>query len=165
MSITAVKPEIVASQSFAPVLQAYLECSEECQAIIREMAAIINAHDADDDEKAMAAATMADALFPFRLDEHLGGDLETLERLGFRRTPQVKAAMVELDREETFFVDRVKAVMAERNITQVELAERLGKQQSAVSMLLSRKCRPQRRTVESIAAALGVTFADLWPSV
>ena len=71
--------------------------------------------------------------------------------------------MVELDREETYFVDRVKALMTERNLTQADLADKLGKQQSTVSMLLARNCRPQRRTVASIAEVLEVLPAELWP--
>ncbi len=48
-------------------------------------------------------------------------------------------------------------------MSQVELAAAIGVGQPAISMMLSRNCRPQRRTVECIARALEVTPNDLWP--
>jgi transcriptional regulator with XRE-family HTH domain len=62
------------------------------------------------------------------------------------------------------FVAAVARAMKRQGITQVELAERMGVGQPAVSMVLSRKRRPQRRTVEKFAAALGVTPKKLWPA-
>jgi len=41
-----------------------------------------------------------------------------------------------------------------RGLTQAALAERIGVGQPAISMMLSRKCRPQRHTIEKLAAAL-----------
>ena len=53
--------------------------------------------------------------------------------------------------------------MKQRSITQEQLAEAIGVGQPAVSMLLSRTCRPRKRTVERIAVALGVEPSELWP--
>jgi DNA-binding Xre family transcriptional regulator len=65
--------------------------------------------------------------------------------------------------DEMRFAENLSRLMAERQMTQVELARRIGVGQSAVSMLLSRKCRPQPRTLGKIAEALGVGVEDLWP--
>jgi transcriptional regulator with XRE-family HTH domain len=53
--------------------------------------------------------------------------------------------------------------MEERGVTQTELAERIGVGQPAISNMLCRQCRPQKRTVEKIAAALEVAPEELWP--
>jgi lambda repressor-like predicted transcriptional regulator len=68
-----------------------------------------------------------------------------------------------MDQQEVEFAERLSRLMAERQVTQAELARRIGVGQSAVSMLLSRKCRPQPRTLGKIAEALGVRVEDLWP--
>ncbi len=47
-------------------------------------------------------------------------------------------------------------------VTEVQLARRIGVSQSAISMMLPRRCRPQRRTVEKLAETLGVKADDLW---
>jgi DNA-binding XRE family transcriptional regulator len=67
-----------------------------------------------------------------------------------------------MDEEELEFAERLSRLMAEHQVTQAELARRIGVGQSAVSMLLSRKCRPQPRTLGKIAEALGVRVEDLW---
>ena len=54
--------------------------------------------------------------------------------------------------------------MAATGMTQVELAEKVGIGQPAISMMLNRTCRPQKKTVQKLAAALGVAPVDLWPA-
>ena len=45
---------------------------------------------------------------------------------------------------------------------QIDLANASGVGQPAISMMLSRNCRPQKRTVIRIAAALGISPGELW---
>jgi transcriptional regulator with XRE-family HTH domain len=52
--------------------------------------------------------------------------------------------------------------MAQRQLTQAELAQRIGVGQSAISMLLKRRCRPQRKTLGKLATTLGVEVEALW---
>jgi DNA-binding XRE family transcriptional regulator len=68
-----------------------------------------------------------------------------------------------MDQQESQFAERLARLLAERQLTQADLARRLGVGQSAVSMLLTRKCRPQPRTLGKIAETLGVRVEDLWP--
>ena len=68
-----------------------------------------------------------------------------------------------MDRQEEHFADRVLALMRERDMTQAQLANACEIGQPAVSNLLSRRSRPQRRTVEKIARALGVATSEIWP--
>lgn len=80
-----------------------------------------------------------------------------------RLSAEQRALRGRMDQEEVQFAERLSRLLAERQVTQAELARRIGVGQSAVSMLLSRKCRPQPRNLGKIADALGVRVEDLWP--
>jgi lambda repressor-like predicted transcriptional regulator len=149
------------SQLFATYLCAFRECSDEIQGMIMEMASIANDPEATVEERAAAAATIAEALFPSGDDGPLGVDLEASESLDAQGAE--KAVLDALDAEEAAFSERLAALLRDKEMTQVRLAEMIGVGQPAISMMLSRKCRPQRRTVEKIAGALGVTPEELWP--
>ena len=164
ITLNALDPAILASETFARVFRSYLECSEACQAVIRDMISIYHDQTAADEDRNMALDTIADALFPLRTGDLLGVDLEVAERLGARKSPEIKAAVAELDGQESYFADRVKSLMEERGLSQVALAQACEIGQPAVSMLLSRRTRPQRRTVEKVAKALGVEVGELWPT-
>jgi hypothetical protein len=147
---------------FAHFLQAYLEYKPDIQDVIRQMAAIIDAPDADEDDRAMATPTLQEALFPThsRDDGLLGVDLEPEEH---RLAQEDAVTQATLDAEEEAFADRVQSILRARHLTQEQLAAALDIGQPAIAMLLSRKARPQRRTVERFARALGVAPEDLWP--
>ncbi len=149
----------------AKILQAYLECSSEIQAGVREMLGIINDPDADPDDRDMALYTLADALFPNLYQGTLGMDLEESERDGAAYSDAMRQVVDAMDIEEATFADRLKSIMAERNLTQVALAKMVGLQQPAISNMLRRQCRPQRQTVLRFAEALGVEPETLWPGI
>jgi hypothetical protein len=71
------------SRTFAHLFQEYLECDPEIQAVIRRMSAIIVDPEVDDDDSAMALATLHEALRPSRSERDglLGVDLEWEERM------------------------------------------------------------------------------------
>jgi DNA-binding XRE family transcriptional regulator len=69
----------------------------------------------------------------------------------------------QMDQAEAAFSAALTRLMAERQLTQAELAERIGVGQSAIAMLLKRRCRPQRRTLGKLAEALSVPVDELWP--
>ncbi|MFM7038566.1 MAG: helix-turn-helix domain-containing protein [Planctomycetaceae bacterium] len=52
--------------------------------------------------------------------------------------------------------------MEEKNMSQETLASLMGVSQPAISNMLNRRCRPQRRTIVRFAQALGVTEEELW---
>ncbi len=158
-----INAELMTSRMFAEVFQAYSECSREIQGLIRDMAEIVNEPSATEDEKLMACSTIAEALFPHRHDERLGIDLEEAERLDRECPGEPKDVYVSMERQESNFADRVVALMRERDMTQAQLASACEIGQPAVSNLLSRRSRPQRRTVEKIAKALGVSSSEIWP--
>lgn len=158
------KPELIASQQFAQVFQAYLECSNEVQAAITEMAGIVNDPRATREEVESAVSTMAEALFPSCHNGKLGVDLEYCDEASNALGTEADI-LRSLDEQETAFGDRVNALLNAKRMTQGDLAAALGIGQPAVSMMLSRGCRPQRRTVERIAAALDVRAEEIWPEL
>lgn len=70
-----------------------------------------------------------------------------------------------MESQEVIFADRVKAILEQKNITQEQLAEQIDCARSAVSEMLSRKARPQRKTIFKMAAALNVEPTALWPDL
>src|SRR5215210_7455140 len=93
---------LATSRMFAHIFQAYLECDPAIQEVIREMVAIVNDPDVDEDDRAMALATLDEALFPTHspFDGQLGLDLVDLER---HATGAEAAAQEAMDQEETDF--------------------------------------------------------------
>jgi DNA-binding XRE family transcriptional regulator len=159
----ATEIELTTSRLFAQVFQAYMESDATLQQVVQDMVRIVNDPEVDDDDRAMAVATLHEALFPIYspYDGQLGESIEDEERYAIG---EEKAAHDEIDREHTTFASRVVEIMKTKGMTQTQLAQAIGVQQSAVSLLLSRDSRPQRRTVLKIADALGVPSGDLWPS-
>lgn len=154
------KSDLLAGTKF---LHAYLECSDAVQAGIREMLAIVLDPDADPDDRDMAAFTLADALFPHRHEGQLGLDLEQSEQMGSQHSEETRGVLADFDREEQVFAERLAAAMKDRGLTQSALAELAGVGQPAISNILKRQCRPQRRTVVRLATALGMPPEELWP--
>jgi transcriptional regulator with XRE-family HTH domain len=66
-------------------------------------------------------------------------------------------------RQNDYFAEAVLMCLKRQKVTQSAIAKRIGIGQSAVSMILSRQCRPQRETVKKFAKALGVAAEQLWP--
>jgi len=142
------------------VLRAFMECSDEIQHGVLEMAQILNDSNADEDQKAAAAETLIEALYPKYHGEELGMDSAAYETWQCENEPDLEKAM---DEEEATFSENLARLMEARGVTQDRLANTAGVGQSAISMMLARNCRPQRRTVEKMAKALGVKPDELWP--
>jgi DNA-binding phage protein len=146
----------------AKFLLAYLECSDEIQAGIRSLLEILNDPNTDEDDRDSTLITLADALFPNPRDGKLGMDLEESERLEAVSSEESRTALEEMDREEATFATRLRDIMQKEGMTQEELAVKVGIGQSAISNMLNRHCRPQRRTVVRLAQALCVAPDALW---
>jgi lambda repressor-like predicted transcriptional regulator len=153
----------IASRMFAQVFQAYLECSDEVQQAVRAMVDVVNSPDATQEECEAALITIQDALFPATHDGELGVGLEEAERLAADKFKDVRSAVEQLDQQEATFADRVSDLLEAKGMTQGDLAAEIGVKQPAISMMLSRNCRPQRRTIEKIAEALKVAPEAIWP--
>lgn len=67
--------------------------------------------------------------------------------------------------QQESFAERLKQLMAAKQVSQQELAERVGCSQPAISQMLNRMCRPQKRTILKLAEALTVHPHELWPDM
>jgi transcriptional regulator with XRE-family HTH domain len=70
-----------------------------------------------------------------------------------------------MNEEEADFAKRLRGLMEVKGLTQAQLATVVGIGQPAVSMMLNRACRPQKKTVLRFAEALGVAPEELWPGI
>ena len=153
----ALKSELVSMA--AKLIRAYLECSDELQKHTQEMVEILNTS-TDDDEIRMAKHTIWEVLFPERHDA--GVTIEHLDECAITEQADGDASKGELESEEEQFAARLQACMEAARTTQGDLASRAGVGQPAISMMLKRNCRPQRRTIIKLAEALGVSPNELW---
>ena len=144
-------------------MRAFKECSNATQTVILEMIDIISDPSADKDDQEMATATFLEALFPSSYDGKPGIDIEDWESLHREQCADATQVELKLDKEEQAFGDRVQSLMKSKGMTQELLASKAGLTQPAISMLINRGARPQKRTVARIAEALGVMPDELWP--
>ena len=160
------QPVSTALKLAAPLVAALSECDDELRVVAMELFAQLASGELDKQEEASTLALLAEILYP-NADQNgaPGLDLVEAEKIAAAgEEPDALNILAKMDREERTFADRLQATMTERGITQAELAEKIGVGQPAVSMMLNRTCRPQKKTVQKIATALGVKPADLWPA-
>ena len=154
-------------------IRRYMECSNDVQSVVRSMFAVLEHEDTTEEDRHRALATIADALFlnPEEGHGHYGLDFrKSQQQIATKhpdknRRPIIAKRLAKMDTQEATFTDRLKTILQEKNITQEELAERIGCTQSAVSKMLSRKSRPQRKTIFKMAIALNVEPTALWPDL
>ena len=70
-----------------------------------------------------------------------------------------------MNTQEATFAQRLREVMEAKRISQQELADRVNCSQPAISQMLNRPCRPQKKTILKLAEALNVQARDLWPDI
>lgn len=140
---------------FARLLRTYLSRGDEDREGIAAMASIAVDPESDADDAQAALNTLRESLSSSMewIDLSSETDLDDAERQVAR----------EMDAEEATFAERLKACMAAKSMSQVQLAGASGVGQPAISMMLARNCRPQRRTIEKLSRALGVAPDELWP--
>lgn len=156
--------EVHATSLAATYVLALKECNPELRDVAYELFEQLSSGELDQGQTIATAALIADILFPSTDAVGLPGmDSEEAERLAPLANPEAAAVLAEMDREEATFAERLQSLLNAKDMTQAELAAKVGVGQPAISMMLNRVCRPQRKTVEKIATALGVTPAELWP--
>lgn len=142
---------------FATMKSAFDGCSQEIQNVISEMVQILTDETVSEEDKSHAVDVIAEAMFP-----SLTADIR--EHDEFRNASnEAKEEEKTLLDEENVFGERLRGFMADKNISQEKLAAETGVSQPAISNMLNRKCRPQRRTIARFAVALGVEPTELWP--
>src|SRR5437899_8556077 len=83
------------------LLQAFIECSTELQQHAKAMLSVYLDPETNDEDRFLAASTLADILFPntHEGDKMLGLDLKVAEEIALQ-SPEANAALAEMDHEE-----------------------------------------------------------------
>ena len=148
------------------VLCALAECSDEIQGVVFQMMNIVEDRRTAPLERQRALMTIADALSLNPDDEgEYGQDLAASETKAAVVYPSLAHEVQKMDAQEAAFADRLRKLMTAKCVTQQELAERAGCSQPAVSQMLNRNCRPQKKTILKLAEALQVQPQELWPDL
>lgn len=147
------------------MLLAITECGDQIQRVVFSQIEVIEDPQSNEAERERAYTTIRSALEVRPYQETLGFDIEEKEARAAVRDESSAATADKLDSQEADFHRRLKKVLSAKRIPQKELAKRLGMSQPAISQMLSRKCRPQRRTIIRIAKALDVDPRELWPDL
>ena len=145
---------------FAELFEVYLKASDGVKEVIVSMVKILNDADADAEERNAALDTLVEVLFSPKEGKDFGTDLEEFEDA---TAEEAKLIAESITHQQTFFANAVRKLMKSQKITQKALANKIGIGQTAVSMILSRECRPQQETIKKFAKALNVDPKRLWP--
>ena len=150
-------------------LGAITECCDEVQEVVASMLSVIKMPSATEEERLQALASIAEALSlnPDELRQHTESDQDPFAQIADARAKlaQVTSVPTRPDSMQAAFADRLRDIMEAKRISQNELADRVGCSQPAISQMLTRQCRPQKKTILKLADALGVASSALWPDI
>jgi transcriptional regulator with XRE-family HTH domain len=148
-------------------LSALIECSDDVQHVVGSLLHVVKDPRTTPAERKRALMTIADALHlnPCEEDGQYGQDLAASEPYAAARIAPLAREARKMNAQEESFAERLKELMVAKQISQQELADRIGCSQPAISQMLSRMCRPQKRTILRLAEALNVHARELWPDI
>lgn len=144
---------------------ALVECSDAVQEVVIRLLAVIKDPRTTQAERQRALMTIADALFPNSDHGEYGLDLVESEARAAAESPALAREVQRMNGQEATFAERVRQLMEAKRLSQQELAERVGCSQPAISQMLNRSCRPQKKTILKVAEALNVNARELWPDI
>jgi len=157
--------EMFALTAAAPIILALNECSPELREEAIGLFQDLQSGELDKHQTNATHALLAEILYPNADSEGLPGlDLEEVGRLSPSQNSEAASVLAEMDRDEATFAAKVQQIMTARGVTQADLAQKVGIGQPAISMMLNRTCRPQKKTIRRFADALEVSPSELWPS-
>ncbi len=145
--------------------RALAECSDAVQEVVVRLLGVVKSPRTTAAERQRALMTIAGALFPDSGSGEDGLDLVALGANVAAENLPLAREVQKMDTQEATFADRVRGLMNARRISQQELAARAGCSQPAISQMLNRTCRPQKKTIVKLAEALNVQASDLWPDI
>lgn len=147
-------------------LGALADCSDAMQQVVTQMLVVVKDPTTKQTERQCALMAMTAALFPDS-DERgdYGLDLAASDSDAAAENPSVARLVQNMHTHETTFAQCLREVMDAKRVSQQELAARVGVSQPAISQMLNRNCRPQKKTILRLAEALKVQVCDLWPDI
>ncbi len=148
-------------------LGALIECSDEVQQVVVSLVNVLKDSRTTVSERTRALSTIADALFlnPCEDDGEYGQDLAASEAYAAVRSPSLAREVAKMNTQEATFSQRLQELMAAKRISQQELADRVGVSQPAISQMIRRVCRPQKKTILKLAEAFNVHPREIWPDI
>jgi len=147
-------------------LSALAECSDELQEVVFRMVNVVADSQSTPSERKRALMTIADVLSLNPDNEgDYGMDLVASEADAAGKYTQLATEVEKMNSQEGAFAARLSELMTSKRLTQQELSDRISCSQPAISQMLNRKCRPQKRTILKLADALGVQPRELWPDL
>lgn len=152
--------------ALAQFCRSLMECSEQIRADVLRMFEIAEDTSLSMSERVRALNTIADQLCLSTDNEgRFGMDVVASESAAAVRFPALAVHVETMNTQEAQFAECLRQLMRDKCVTQIQLAERIECTQPAISQMLNRKCRPQRKTLEKIAKALEVDVRELWPDL
>ena len=152
-------------ESRTHLLHALAHCTEQARQTLIDLIGVADSPDSTEQEKASARATIYETLEAEGQRGARGVSLRGLQARAFGQSPDADRMSQQMDSQEEQFARKLRELMKAKGLTQVELARRSDCTQPAISQMLSRGCRPQKRTIFKLAEALGVAPTDLWPDL
>ena len=147
-------------------LGALAECSDEVQDVVFQMVSVVENPRATPLERHHALATIAHALLSNPDDgSEFAQDLVAPGASSAAGHTRLGREAQETDCQQAAFADRLRELMTVKCVTQEELSSRIGCSQPAISQMLNRKSRPQKKTILKLAEALQVQPQELWPDL
>jgi len=141
----------------AQLTNAFQECDETIQDVVMNMVELILDPETRPEERQRASMTAIEALFPGFAESLLATEKN------YETSPSIARIKSRMEEEKTTFSARLTAELQKRDWSQEYLAKITGVGQPAISNMINRNCRPQRRTIIKIAKALNVQPEELWP--
>lgn len=149
----------------AQLLHGLAHCTEKVQESLLDLIGIAESPQSTEEEKASARATICETLQAQGQRGARGVSLRGLEAGACGQSPEADRISQQMDSQEQQFARKLRELMKAKGLTQMELARRSDCTQPAISQMLSRRCRPQKRTIVKLAEALGVAPTELWPDL
>jgi len=154
-------------------IKRYIESGDGAQSVVRSMFAVLEHEQTAEEDRQRAFSTIAEALLlsPENGPGSNGIDLTKVERGPAKGHPAEPSKRIDANRldhlvtHQASFADRLSQLLIEKNITQEELADRIGCTQSGISKMLTRNARPRRTTILKMAETLNVEPKELWPQL
>jgi transcriptional regulator with XRE-family HTH domain len=146
---------------------ALAECSAAVQEVVVTFLQVVKDRRTTPLDRQRALMTLAQTLLPNPDEEDgdRGQDLVASENNTAAGVPASAQEVEKMSAQEAQFAQCLRALMAAKRISQHELAERVGCSQPAISQMLHRQCRPQKKTILKLAEALHVQPRALWPDI
>ena len=148
---------------------ALAKCRTELQEVVFRMLSVVENPKSNSRERQEAMRSITDALFFDHIEKEddidYGIGLVTSEGGTAQIVPQRSPEVATMDTQQTAFAARLRALMEAKHISQQDLASRVGCSQPAISLMLNRRCRPQKKTILKLADALNVNPNELWPDL